>query len=176
MATNGASAATAGAGAGAGAGAKPTPAKPAASNGATHPPSKYVPHKWPSTYSEHDVHCLEFFRKYLCERTVSSIDNYAGAVAMLVERATTMGLTHEILDVRAVSTPRVPPPLPSPMVVRGGCWTKRRHHHPDASYMLQLHPAWAAALRGVACTAADTCHLWIADASQCSVAAHEVGW
>lgn len=114
MATTGAPTVANGAGSGAGAGAKPTPGKPVAANGTSFAPSKYVPHKWPSTFSEHDVHCLEFFRKYLCERTVSSIDNYAGAVAMLVERATAMGLTHEILDVRVLCGAALPPCLGTP--------------------------------------------------------------
>lgn len=91
-------AATSGAG-GAGAGAGAAAATEPVVVGEVQP-TKYAPHNWEGDFSEHDIRCLEFFRKYLCERTVSIIDNYEGAVRMLEERGAEMGLECERLNVR----------------------------------------------------------------------------
>ena len=90
-------AATSGAG-GAGAGAGAAATEPVVVGEVQ--PTKYAPHTWEGDFSEHDIRCLEFFRKYLCERTVSIIDNYEGAVRMLEERGAEMGLECERLNVR----------------------------------------------------------------------------
>lgn len=67
--------------------------------------SKYKPCVWDSSLDSQDVACLEWFREYLCENTVTALHNYAGSVLMLQQRAKRMGLDCEVFTVRD------PPPV-----------------------------------------------------------------
>lgn len=67
--------------------------------------SKYKPCVWDSSLDSQDVACLEWFREYLCENTVTALHNYAGSVLMLQQRAKRMGLDCEVFTVRDPLSP-----------------------------------------------------------------------